>query len=387
MSDVAVKPSYFTVLNREYYVSEGIYALEREHVFRRQWTFAAHGSELQAPGDFVTVSVHGESLILVRGDDGEIRGFHNVCRHRGYELCEKASGKAKRFVCPYHQWSYARDGSLVRAPGARPGEFFDYGDWGLRPVHVEVWEGFVFVAIGDEAPDPISPQLDRFCGELRAVRPQGLRVAQRDRLRVRTNWKTLLENYLECYHCQGSHPELCKAISIEGAYEKTSNWSGQYFGGGVPMKRDVLTASMDGQLVSSPLGDFATMDDIPLGYSAGFGMVPLLTRILGQVDHVIVQCIRPESVGSTTWETTWLVREDAVSGVDYDVDALVDVWRRTNLQDASLVEGAYRGVLSQSFIPGPLHPEREPAIRAALQEYRRLMDIPEVSPVGSRPAA
>ena len=126
--------------------------------------------------------------------------------------------------------------------------------------------------------------------------------------------------------------------------------------------------------MSTPLGDFADPRDLPDGLGGGFMIVPFLTRIICHVDHVVVHVVRPVEPGRTLWVTHWYVSERAVAGVDFDVDELTRVWRTTNRQDVALCEGAQLGVASRRYVPGPLHPQRESAVGAALDVYLQLMD-------------
>ena len=121
-----------TGLPREAYVSEDVFEAEVRRIFLRQWMFAAHESQLAAPGDFVVEEVAGESFVVVRDDAGSLQAFLNTCRHRGFRFCEEAHGCVRRFVCPYHQWTYGLDGRLLHVPGTAAGDHFEYGDWGLH---------------------------------------------------------------------------------------------------------------------------------------------------------------------------------------------------------------------------------------------------------------
>jgi Rieske 2Fe-2S family protein len=216
--------------------------------------------------------------------------------------------------------------------------------------------------------------LDDKAADMIPARPERLREAFRETLDVETNWKVLLENYLECYHCRGSHPELCQSMSVDGNYESTAGWIGEYFGGSVPLKPGIKTASLDGKLLSKPLGDWAALDEIPDNLGGGFGIVPWLSRGICHADHMVVHLLRPVDVSHTRWETRWFVHENAVERVDYDVDRLTEVWRATNREDIGLCEGAFRGVKSSRFVSGPLHPHREAAIRSAKETYLSMMD-------------
>ena len=151
--------TYATTLPRTYYLSPGTFESEVERVLFRQWTFVAHESQLPSPGDFVVDEIAGESIIVVRDGAGEVHAFFNVCRHRGYRFCEQPQGRTTRFTCPYHRWSYGPDGRLRNVPGSPDGELLDYSAWGLVPAHLERWHGFLFVALGEAAPAPLSDVL------------------------------------------------------------------------------------------------------------------------------------------------------------------------------------------------------------------------------------
>jgi Rieske 2Fe-2S family protein len=369
MTSVIEHPAYFTVLPREYYVSDEVFEREVDRIFLRQWLYAGHLSELSSRGDFRRYDIAGESVVLVRGDGDTVHGFFNVCRHRGYAFCEQQAGNARRFVCPYHRWTYDVDGSLVAAPSLRDGDVIDYADWGLHPVHVGVWHGLVFMCLSREEPEPIADVLERVAPELALAQPERLKVAAEEAYAVEANWKLMLENYLECYHCPGSHPELCVTLDLRQQdidLQTARSGESEYNNGVPPLKSGTRTLSIDGELVSTRL----PVED---GFNAGFSIQPCLSRVMLHADHGVTHTIRPVDTRRLVWTTQWLVHEDAQEGRDYDVERLVKVWDATNREDIGLVEGAYRGVRSRRFQPGPLAPTKEPALRAALATYLRLM--------------
>lgn len=364
---------FATLLPREYYVSEAIYAREIERVFLRQWTFLGHVSEIPEAGDYLRHDLFGESVIVVRLADGAIAGHLNVCRHRGHAVCPGERGRATSFVCPYHQWTYELDGRLKRAPGFTDGEGMRFADYGLKRVRVEVWNGLIFGWLSEET----GPELSDCFGRNEAMErleTANLKEIHRERYDIAANWKVLLENYLECYHCHGSHPELCVTMDVEATYRQTGeDWRGAYFSGHLQLYPGMITGSMTGALVSTPLGAFAGEKNLPEGYGAGVGVLPSLSRIIIHIDHGFVHFLRPIDVGHVRWETRWYVGADAVEGRDYDTEAVTEVWRRTNSEDIALCENAYRGVRSRRYTPGPLHPRREGAIRPTLDTYLELM--------------
>jgi phenylpropionate dioxygenase-like ring-hydroxylating dioxygenase large terminal subunit len=364
--------NYSTVLPREYYVSQEIFEKEFEKIFSKQWFFVGHTSQIPNIGDYFVEEFVGESIVIVRESAERVSGYLNVCRHRGHNLCSGPSGNIKRFVCPYHYWSYSLDGSLQHIPGNKDGEQFDYSDWRLRPVRVEVFYGFVFACLDVSQPATISEAFSEISNDLRRADTVSLKEIKRESYDIEANWKTLLENYLECFHCQGSHPTLCRSIDLQETYATNVDWPSPFFTGPSPLRPGVQTVSLDGKLVSKPLGEFANSAELPDQFGTGFGISPLLTRGLVQVDHVIVHTTRPIDAGRVRWETRWYVNSEAVEGTDYQTESVVAAWETTNREDASLCQGAYRGVKSRWFTPGPLD-QREAAVPAALQAYVELM--------------
>jgi Rieske 2Fe-2S family protein len=380
------KQSISTILAREYYVSEHIFAEEVEKVLSRQWTYAGHMSQISNTGDYFVVDLLGESLVFVRGDGGEIRGFYNVCRHRGHILCTGRSGRKKRaIVCPYHQWSYQFDGTLRSVPGIKNGEQFDFKDWSLIPVQVEVWHGLIFTCLSRQPIEPLAPVIANMGRNI----PEDMLYCEPDRLKliyeevidVAANWKTLVENYLECYHCRASHPELCIAFDVDARSDNTEAYKSPISGSRDALRPAVKTLSIDGEYISKPLGKFAKDEERPLGFDAGFAILPTLTRVIFRIDHCVVHTLRPIGVAHSQWVTRWLVNEDAVEGADYTVEGVIKLWRIVNRQDIGLSENAYKGVRSRSFMPGPLHDTQEAAVTGALQIY---LDMMSDGPAGRR---
>lgn len=370
---VATEP--FRLLPREYYLDPSIFELEYDRVLSRQWLLIGHRSQLDGTGAYIVEEVLGESVVVTVNRAGDLRAFLNVCRHRGHRVCEGPAGRAQRIVCPYHRWTYSLDGDLLGAPATTDGDGIDYRELALFKVHVAEFEGFVFVCLGDERPPepgghlrPLAPGIERF--GLSAARE-----AHRETYDLAVNWKVVLENYLECHHCPGMHPELSVAMDLNAMFATCEGWVGEYFGGATPLKPGAPTASLDGALLSRPLGRADPTDPTDVA-GCGFGVVPTLSRVIVHVDHAVVHTLRPVAVDAVSWQTRWYVDGDAVEGVDYDVERLTAVWRVTNQQDIALCESAYRGVRSRRFVSGPLHPTREAALHAALTTYRRMMAGP-----------
>jgi phenylpropionate dioxygenase-like ring-hydroxylating dioxygenase large terminal subunit len=378
---------YFTSLSQEYYLSEEILEEELARVFNRQWLYVGHTSELPAPGDLIVREAADESLILTRGQDGEIHALFNVCRHRGSRLCEPgASGHAQRLRCPYHAWTYALDGTLLGAPQMRDGAYFDYRDWGLHRAAVEVWHGLIFVHLGAEPDASVAAELDRVAPDVAAFSPERLKVAHEVAYTCEANWKLMMENFLECYHCPGTHPELLCAIDLEGQNganrKNNSTGSPVYEDMVVPTKRGHRTLSIDGELVSQRLlGEPGSARAAVDGAAAGYCIKPTISAAFFHIDHATAYRIRPTACDQSVLTLQWLVHQEAEEGRDYEVERLIHVLDATTRQDVTLVERNFAGVSSSRYLPGPNNPELETAVRGSLTAYLELMGRREQAPV------
>src|SRR5262245_25807091 len=202
------KPGY--ALQREFQTDPGIYQLDLARIWRRGWLFAGHTCQVKRPGDYFVFDLDMDSLIVIRGDDDRIHALHNTCRHRGMKICPVEAGHAARIVCPYHQWSYARNGELLACGGMDKEGDLDRRRFGLHGAHAREVGGLIFVCLAE---DPIP-----FEGAAHALGallvPQGLeraKVAATRRYEVQANWKLVWENNRECWHCNVNHPQYVKA--------------------------------------------------------------------------------------------------------------------------------------------------------------------------------
>src|ERR1700710_2210838 len=197
------------------YHSEETYAVDQERVFFRNWVYVGRAERLAKAGSWLRADIAGESILLVRGKDDRIRGFYNVCRHRGSQLCDDQQGEVRTHLrCPYHAWGYALDGTLVTTPMIDRDEI-DRDATSLWPVHTDVWEGFVFVNLSREEPRPLLEHLadqQDDALDLARVGLADLRIGHVSTVDVQANWKIVIENYNECLHCPTIHPELMDVV-------------------------------------------------------------------------------------------------------------------------------------------------------------------------------
>ena len=197
-------------LPRDAYVDDAVYAADLERVWYREWVLAGVTAAIPNPGDFERVRIGDFDLLLLRGDDGKIRALHNVCRHRGFTLCDDATGSVKRrLVCPYHQWSYALDGSLAKA--RRMPDDFDTSGYPLGQAHCRIVGGLIFVCVAAEPPafEAFAEMVEPYLAPYQLDRAL---VAHRTVTVEHGNWKLVMENNRECFHCVKSHPELMRSF-------------------------------------------------------------------------------------------------------------------------------------------------------------------------------
>jgi len=197
------------------YFDPAVYAREKEAIFYRSWNFAGHVEQLRDAGSYVTCQIADQGIFVMRGKDGTLRGFYNVCSHRAHELL-KGCGTAKVIVCPYHAWSYHSDGRLRTARGSEKMAEFDAGEFCLKPVQVEELCGFVFVNLDPQAPS-LKQESGAFESEMRRYCPEIDRLVHSHRLtyELKANWKNVVDNFLECYHCSPAHPAFVDLVDIK----------------------------------------------------------------------------------------------------------------------------------------------------------------------------
>ena len=381
-------------LPRPFYTDLEIHNVDLENIWYRDWLFAIPSCEVATAGSYVTMQVGAYPVVIVRGADGEIRAFHNGCRHRGSRVCTALKGTAPKLVCPYHQWTYELDGRLLYARDMGPD--FKPADYGLRPVACRDAGGMVFVCLADNPPaiDAFVDQARRYLAPHRLAEAK---VAFESTIIEKGNWKLVLENNRECYHCAGSHPELCRtfpdrpgftSMDETGAQEQavTAHWQ-RCEAAGLP-SRFVIAPTHQWRFARIPLlgaGESFTMDGKAAVPSKRLSAAPFADA--GSLlffhypnswnhflaDHATVFRVLPVSPTEAEVTTKWLVHKDAVEGVDYDVKNLTRVWAATNDEDRQVVEENQRGINSPAYTPGPYSRIQEDGVIQFVDWYCRTL--------------
>ena len=208
-------------LNARCYQDPMFLRLDQQQIFHRSWQFLCHESKLQETGSYIAADVQGQSIFATRDQNGELRAFYNVCKHRGHELVS-GEGKKNLIVCPYHAWSYSLDGKLK---AARRSEFlndFNKSDICLDQVRIEVFCHLVFINLDANA-TPLAEQSEDLASEIMQYAPDlaDLKFAHRLTYNIKANWKSVVDNFLECYHCPVAHKDFCTLVDMDTYKVKT----------------------------------------------------------------------------------------------------------------------------------------------------------------------
>ncbi|KSV83478.1 SRPBCC family protein [Sinorhizobium sp. GL28] len=372
------------------YTREDVFEADLEVFFRRHWICIGLECDVPEPGDATVVDIGKTSLILLRDDDGEIRVMHNVCRHRGARLLDAGKTIVSKLVCPYHTWTYELTGELSYAP--HMGKGFDKACRSLKPVTFKSVGGLIYACLSDNPPEDIDRLVEIMAERLAPYDIRNAKVAYESDVIEQGNWKLTIENNRECYHCSANHPELCvsfvdldfgfdpEALSPEDRAqaeehfslyeERTRLWEADgYPSAAVEQLVDCTTNFRTQRLIISGAGESQTPD----ATAASAKLLGTMSRKdLGDMhlwghnswnhfmgDHAVVAIVIPLSADKTLVRTKWLVRKDAVEGVDYDLEKLTNVWIATTDQDAALVARSHAGVEDPAYVPGPYSPFSE----------------------------
>jgi Rieske 2Fe-2S family protein len=337
-------------LGREFYFSAEVFAGEKERIFCREWFCAGREEELPAAGDYLVVEVAGESVLVVRAREGKLAAHYNVCRHRGSRLVlEGSRGSLGGSIrCPYHSWTYTLDGALRTAPYLDEDEGFTKATLGLHPVGIESWGGFFFLNLTPAEASSRNYSLMSQRGgvpeRLRRYPLAELRSGRRIVYEVEANWKVLLENYNECYHCGSVHPELCRLVPAF----KQRGGSDLDWERGIPHREGAWTFTESGTTERRP---FEGLNDDERIRHKGELIYPNFMISLS-ADHVTTYTLWPQTPGHTTVVCEFLFHPSEMDRPQFDPADAVDFWDLVNRQDWAICENVQRGMRSRVFQSG-----------------------------------
>ena len=332
------------------YRSADVFAWERETIFESGWVCVGRTDDLALPGQLRAIDHGGESVLLARDQDGTLRAFSNVCRHRGHILVEPGDAiDARQIRCPYHSWAYRFDGELRTAPLLTQTDDFEASQWGLVSIRAGTWMGWAFLDPSGVAPD-LTATFGNASELLARYEPERLRLGARHAYEVKANWKLVTENYHECYHCTSIHPELCEVTPHDSGADHQP--TGLWCGGTMYLKDHASTMSLSGESLGVA---FRLLEDGHLREVVYVGLWPNLL-VSAHPDYVMTHRIVPLAPDRTFIECDWLWAPDSFEADGFSTDYATDFWDITNKEDWTACEQVQRATVNRGFRPGPLSP-------------------------------
>ena len=340
-------------LPARYYTDPAVFQQELENLFCQMWVCVGRTEQASKHGDFFLCEIAGESIIVTRDGDA-LRGFYNVCRHRGTRVCREQEGKfAGPIRCPYHGWSYGVDGRLVGAPHMDEG--FQREEYPLHSVQIDEWDGFIFLNLAHHS-QSLAVQLADLPKKFAPWGLRDLRRYKRIAYDVKANWKLIVLNYNECLHCPLLHPALNRLTD----YLSGNNDPPQptYIGGSMELRDGAETMSLDGRRRREYLPGLNEAQRRQVFY---YAIYPNLFLSL-HPDYVMAHTLWPEAIDKTRVVCEWYFHANEMAKPDFNADDAVEFWDTTNREDWGISELAQQGISSRAYVPGPYSPrERLPA--------------------------
>ncbi|WP_198350904.1 aromatic ring-hydroxylating oxygenase subunit alpha [Flavisphingomonas formosensis] len=333
------------------YLDDAAYALDKATIFEREWFCAGREEDVPEAGDHVILNVAGESILVVRDRAGALHAHYNVCRHRGARLCDAqndarwgvtldAGVVARNMIrCPYHGWSYGLDGRLLAAPHLQEEPGFDKGAYGLHKAGVATWGGFLFLNLTPDAAPSFEDGLRDPARRLGNYPLHALKTGPTISYDIAANWKVMLENYNECYHCPGVHPELCEVVP---EFRKNGgihlDWEA-----GIPHRDGAVTYTRSGTTTRSPFPGLTAEEQVR---HKGELIYPNLMLSVS-MDHAAAFILWPQGPGRTRIDCRFLFHPDEMTKPEFDPSDAVDFWDLVNRQDWAVCERVQSGMAAR----------------------------------------
>ncbi|MGW6936990.1 aromatic ring-hydroxylating oxygenase subunit alpha [Lentzea sp. NPDC054927] len=350
MTATELPASLIPTLPGHTYTDPANFDLEQETIFEQMWFCAVRSADLPDAGNFRTVQIGRESVLVTRSRDGNLRAFLNICRHRGAKLCVEETGTVKRnFQCPYHAWTYGLDGKLVAAPNLTSMPDIDRTEYGLKRVHLREWLGYAWLCLAEEPPsfeETVQQDVRERLGNLDAIgnyQVSELELGRRITYDVKANWKLIIENFMECYHCATIHPELTEVLP-----EFADGYAAQYYvGHGAVFGEEIKGFTIDGS------EGFERLDGVDSDQDRRYYAITVRPQVFINLvpDHVIIHRMFPMAADRTIVECDWLYAKDVVA-TGKDVSRSVELFHRVNEQDFEACERCQPAMSSRAYAQG-----------------------------------
>ena len=370
-------------LPRHFYSSNDVFRLEAERIFYEQWFCVGREAQVPSPGDCLHVSVAGESALVLRGRDDELRAFYNVCRHRGSQLVRtpelpdvaapdatSSTRVSGAVTCPYHAWTYNLDGTLRTAPFIRFDASCPKDGFSLVPIYLDTWGGFIFLNLTRQTPQPLLKQLAEPVRRLARYPLQDLRRGAQLVYDVHANWKVIMENYNECYHCGPAHPELCALVpAFRERGGAALNWED-----GIPHRPGAWTFTTTGTSTRAP---FPGLSEKEKTHHKGEICYPNLL-LSAAAEHVAAFTLWPKTPDLTRIACEFLFHKSEIGKSGFDPRDVVDFWDIVNRQDWRICEGVQEGMRSRGFRGAFYAPMEDPSLDIRRYLEKHLGDLTHI---------
>ena len=357
----------------QYYASEQIFQTEIQRIFYEQWLCIGRAAQIPHSGDFFVQAIGRESVIIVRGQDERIRAVYNVCRHRGTRMCTHQTGQFRGSIqCPYHAWTYGLDGRLMGVPDGHEIKGFDKAEYPLYQAALEIWEGFLFLNLSAR-PKPFAELFAPLKNRFKAWHVSKLQSAHRIEYEVQANWKLIVENYNECYHCPLIHPALNQLSHYRSGDNELNK--GLFLGGYQEFTNNNGSLSLSGHACAPPLGEVSGEDLNRVYY---FSLFPNMLLSL-HPDYIMFHTLWPQSVDRTHIVCEWLFDPVVMAGPGFDPRSATEFWDMTNRQDWRVCELSQLGVVSRAYTPGPFYMWHESLLAEFDRQVLQALEDPLLS--------
>ena len=370
-------------LPRQFYGSVDVFRLEAERIFYQQWFCVGRTDQVPMQGDCLHVAVAGEDVLVVRGRNDELRAFYNVCRHRGSQLVRtpalpdvaapdaiNSTRLGGAVTCPYHAWTYNLDGTLRAAPFIQFDASCPKEGFSLVSIHLDTWGGFIFLNLAEQTPPPLLEQLAEPVRRLARYPLQDLRRGAQLVYDVRANWKVIMENYNECYHCGPAHPELCALVP---AFRERGG-AGLDWDDGIPHRAGAWTFTATGTSTRAP---FPGLSEKEKTHHKGEICYPNLL-LSAAAEHVAAFTLWPKAPDLTRIACEFLFHISETSRPGFDPQDVVGFWDIVNRQDWRICEGVQEGMRSRGFRGAFYAPMEDPSLDIRRYLEKHLGDLTQI---------
>ena len=332
-------------LDGKYYLNEKIFNEELKNIFYENWLCVGRSNDIKDNGNYITFQIGNDSVIIVRNEKNQLNGFFNVCRHRGTRICiDKKGSLSKTIQCKYHGWTYNLNGNLVGAPNMDNVNDFNKNDYPLHKVLIKEWDGFIFICLSDN-PESFEIFYKPLNNKFNEWQLSKLNTIEQKNYSIKANWKLVVQNYNECYHCPTIHPELAKIHHFTNG--ENDLYEGPFLGGFMTLNEDKKSITNSGKLSSKPIPGVTKTNLNRVYY---YSLFPNMLISL-HPDYVMYHTIVPLSPSECKVTCSWLFFQENDDKHNYS-DA-IEFWDKTNKQDWEISELSQLGIKSKKYTPGP----------------------------------